>query len=259
MGVGRDIRQSYIRYIRRTLATMMIAAMAAAMMIAPMAHGQADGGTGTADGIQQSDVQQGALSDGRNIELSITVWGIDLNPRQTLSDEQLLAMLRERARVGISAMLYGYRFDYVLENRARGTAERFTLEPVRRIADGDPQLRLADRWRSGEQLFARFTYRADGAQAAWWNAWHAVPTTAATGDGAENVWASADEQRTAMERALQDAVTDYLRATYKQKPKRARGSLLLRDGGRMWLDSGQYLARVALLLRIDEVEEFRVF
>lgn len=191
--------------------------------------------------------------------LSITVWAVDLNPQQQLSDQQLMDELRERARSGLSAMLYGYHFDYTLENRPRQIAARFRLEPVAEIAIGDPHLQLRDSWRDGELLYAQFTYRAERARAAWLDAWQSASVATASAIGEEAVWASSDEQNAAITRAVQQSITDHLRATRRNKPQRAHGTLLFRHGPKTWIDSGAYWARVSIYLRIDAVDELGVY
>lgn len=191
--------------------------------------------------------------------LSVTVWAVDLNPRQQLSDQQLTAELRERARVGLSAMLYGYYFDYTLENRARQIAERFQLEPVAEIAIDDPQLQLRDSWRDGELLYAQFTYHPDSARATWLGAWQNALVASASAIGRETIWASDDEQQTAITRAVRQSINDHLRSEYRNKPHQVRGTLLFRHDPKVWIDSGAYWAQVLIYLRIDEVRELWVY
>lgn len=191
--------------------------------------------------------------------MSVTVWDIDLNPRQTLTTPQLIQRLRDHARVRLSAMLHGYTFDYTLENRARGTEERFLLEPLGEIASDDLRLQMIDSWQTDGVVWGQFTYRAAGAEAAWRDAWHGTPTATGSAIGVETVRAAGGGQQGAVVRAVRNAITDYLRAEHKNKPKRVRGTLLFRDETRLWIDSGEYRARVPLYLRIKEIEELRAF
>jgi len=195
----------------------------------------------------------------RDTLLTITVWDIDLNPRPTYSTEELLQRLDLRARRGIAGLLYGYRFEYTLENRARDIEELFSLATVREIGRDDERLVLLDSWRDGEILYGRFGYRATLEESARMRAWRSSPTARAAGRGSADLWSTADEQQQAIEGAIKEAITDYLRANYANKPHRVSGSALLHDAPRLYLRSGAYLATLAVNVRIDNVDQFRYF
>lgn len=203
--------------------------------------------------------QENVEQFGRNVLLTATVWDVDLNPRPTITEQRLRERLVERARIGISGMIYGYRFDYTLENKERNITEQFALSLVSTIPRNDPNLRLVTYWKQGEMLYGQFQYRATGEQLIWLSAWHNSPTVVGGGRGGATVWSSDDEQQTALFAALRDAVTRHLRKQYRDKPKRVTGSLLIRDGTRIWIASGEYRAELFTRIRIEEVEEFEYF
>lgn len=226
---------------------------------------EASAATGRAGAAQvavtETGRRAGAAQTVAEIPLTITVWAVDLNPRPTLTEQQLMERLREQARRGISAMLHGYRFNYTLENRARDITERFVLEPVAEIASGDPRLRLLDLWREDEFRYAQFAYLARGVDAARLAAWRTTPRhPTASGFGSAGVWSEeTDKQQAAVTRAVQGALDAHLRATQRSQPQRADGVVLFREGPRVWIESAEYRAHISLYLRVNEIEEYGVF
>ena len=191
--------------------------------------------------------------------LSVTVWDIDLHPKPTLSEAQLLNMLYERARIRISSMLYGYAFDYTLQNKARNIKEVFQIELVDEIAAGDPNLQLADRWQEGQKWYGRFVYYPNRLQSKRLHAWQHTISNTGGGMGAVKVGAVEDEQRAALNNAFKEGITRYLRAVYRNKPHRATGTALIHRDRRVYIQSGEYRAYLQMRIRLDEVREFQFF
>ena len=191
--------------------------------------------------------------------LSVTVWDIDLNPKPTLSKAQLLDTLYERARIRISSMLYGYAFDYTLQNQARNIKEVFKIELVDQIAVGDPQLQLADHWQEGSKWYGRFVYYPNRLQSNHLDAWQRTISSTGGGIGTVKVGAVQDEQRAALNNAFKQGITRYLRATYRNKPHRVTGTALIHPNRRVYIRSGQYHAHLQMHIQLDQVHEFQFF
>ena len=103
---------------------------------------------------------------------------------------------------------------------------------------------------------------ASGAlQAARRRAWQSntVPTAAGVGGSSLFAAPAPEGKRRSLEEALKQAVRNHLRPVVFNKPREVRGELLLWQAPQVIVDSGQYLSRVDVKLRVQEIRPYSFF
>ncbi len=190
--------------------------------------------------------------------LTSTVWALDLNPRPTKDNNQLLRELYDQARGYLSGMVYGYEFRYVPSNPEREIREEFELQLLQEIPQGDPGIKIINTWRQDEQFYGQFAYRLPPHGIRWLNAWSNSPTVTGGGRAESQLWGGGNKQQVVVEGALLDVVRRHIAAQHVNVPRNVTGKLLIRDGPRIWISSGYYRAELFARIRIHTVEHYQI-
>lgn len=178
--------------------------------------------------------------------------GIDVVPPP---EQRLLA----EARHVFSGMLYGWRFRYVPQNKARGYQEQFELEPVYELPWGDAGLRIRQTWEEGNHLLARIEYRMDASQQARSQSWGSSSTVSAQGRGESPYRDGYPARQAALKDALRMAVREHFRSRHSTPPRVISGSIVLDDVPVFGVVSGNYTAAVRARMIITELRRYEVF
>lgn len=176
-----------------------------------------------------------------------------------LSEQTAIRRMLEEARYTFSGMLYGFEFVYTPPDRAREVEEVFRLEPIAQIPWGDPRLQVRQSWVEEKRLHATLTYRVAAFQEARLQGWSSNAIPAATGQATAELYLGFPQRAVAIENAVKQAIRDYLRERYLNKPREARGQVLLREVPLMGIVEGSYRASVAVKLLIDRVEPYLAY
>jgi hypothetical protein len=176
-----------------------------------------------------------------------------------LSEETAIRRLLEEARYTFSGMLYGFEFVYTPPDKAREVEEVFRLEPIAEIPWGDPRLQVRQSWVREKRLYATLTYRVAPFQEARLQGWgsNAIPT--AGGQARAELYLGFPQRTVAIEKAVKQAIREHLRERYFNKPREARGQVLLREVPLMGIVEGSYRASVDVKVQIDQVEPYLAY
>jgi len=159
----------------------------------------------------------------------------------------------------VSGMLYGYRFSYTPSYRDREVEERFELTPVLTIPWGDPSsvtLNVADR---GTVVYGQFLYRLSDDQRAVRSRWQSAIIPDADGTGNGDIMLGYTGKVNAMQEAMRVALRTYLQGQTRNRPREATGILVLSEAPRIFIDEGQYVARVRIRILMRELQEYQSF
>jgi hypothetical protein len=170
-------------------------------------------------------------------------------------------------------MIYGWYFEYVPGEKARGIKEHIELKKQGEIADGDSALRVSDtkvldgalRMCSDYELSPEQSYRVRG--------WKGAMTVGvnATGYSPQGAVPISDEQTNAQtyERqslklaALEDAaslaIRAYMRTQTKLRPRFIRGYIALSQFPDFNIVNGMWSARARFRLQISDVVSFAAY
>jgi hypothetical protein len=176
-----------------------------------------------------------------------------------IEEETAVQRLLELARYVFSGMIYGFTFSYTPADAARKISEEFNLEPVALISWGDPNLEVMDTRVEERRLYARISYTPREFQQAWLAGWDSNEIPAAAGEGRSSFIRDRLDKVPVIEEAVKQAVRDYVRKRVFDKPKEITGSVILRNAPIIYSMSGEYMARVGIKLKIDEIQPYRLF
>lgn len=176
-----------------------------------------------------------------------------------LSEERAVRLMLEEARYVFGGMIYGFRFRYVPSDRRRSVAEEFELEPVAEMRFGDPRLSVLSTREEDFRLHGRFEYRLADFQRSRRAGWLSSDIPSVGGEGEEPMWEGHSARLPAVEDAIRLALRGLLRTMTDNKPREARGSLVLLEAPRIYITSGAYRARVDIKVKVDEMRQYQVY
>ncbi len=192
---------------------------------------------------------------------------VDLEPVAALEpgvpyplDQQAAARrIFEEAAVDFAAMIYGWSFLYEPGDKTRQIEELFELKPLGTIAWGDPRLTALDTHAEGSKLYVWAEYRPDEIQKRYLAAGNEGSAKTAQGTGSAPVYLGVRGKSAALEDAAREALRSLLRGSERNKPKEARGTLVLSEIPRFWVDAGHFSCAARFRVVVKEVVPFKVF
>ena len=170
-----------------------------------------------------------------------------------------LEYLLDEARFIFSGMIYGLRFVFVPSDRARDLPETFELSPIHQIPWGDPRLDVFSTHRDGTLVHAKLRYRPAEHEMVRLRGWGSTAVTATNGAGSSSIRLGLESRRLAIENAVMNAVREYLRSRHFNKPREATGFVAFEGAPRVYIDRGEYHARVAVKIRVENVRAYETF
>jgi len=173
-------------------------------------------------------------------------------PITSLNPDMRTQLLKE-AQFVLSGMIFGFSFVYVPLDRERNVAEYFSLKPIAQFPWGDDSLDIRETRVENGRLLCRFSYDLKDYQKDWVNLWRSndFPSAGALGTG--SVFNGTAGKYEAMENAVKEAVRAYARERVHNKPKRIEGEVVFSEPPRMYLDAGNYTAKVRVKLNIKKM------
>ncbi|MFW6363455.1 MAG: hypothetical protein ACOC0D_06375 [Spirochaeta sp.] len=165
----------------------------------------------------------------------------------------------EEARWVYSGIIYGWRFRYVPENKARGYDEEFETEAVHELDWGDTGLTIRQTWENDGRFFAKIDYALNRDQTARREAWGSGSTLMGQGRGSSPYLGGHGERKNAVLDALRMAVREYLRARHHTPPREVTGRIVLVDPPLIGISSGAYTSTVRVRFQIDSFRKYDVF
>lgn len=167
-------------------------------------------------------------------------------------------ILDEAAR-DFSGMIYGWDFTYEPGDRSRNIEEAFTLSERGRVVFGDPRLVVTDAFAEESRLSAWIEYRLDEAQRRLYAAGREGASKNAQGTGYGVLSAGEAGKKAALDDAARAAVRSILRADTANRPKEARGYLVLSEAPRYWTDEGRFVAAGRFRVVVVEIVPYRFY
>ena len=169
--------------------------------------------------------------------------------------EKITGILEEAVYV-YSGMIYGFSFTYTPPDSRRGVDEVFEVEPAAQIRWGDPALKTAGVRIEGNRIYFRINYSTDESHSNWLRYWDST-SFASSGGTAEGMADTGLEGRMdALNRALKEAVRNFLRPRVFNRPSSASGEFVLAEPPSYVYQAGRYTASVKIRLNIDAVEKY---
>ena len=174
------------------------------------------------------------------------------------ADTAGLLALEEAARC-FAGMIYGWSFDYEPSDRARGVEDRFAMDARGEIPFGDPRLTATDAENVPSALAVWIEYRLDELQKRSWAAGREGSARNTQGIGYGRLADGPKGKAAALDDAAREAVRGLLRGSERNKPKEARGYVMLMDTPRYWTDEGRFVAAARFRVVVTEIVPYRFF
>lgn len=182
------------------------------------------------------------------------MWARALGFKYPLNNEDLVALAREEARMIFTAMVYGWSYEWIPGNTARGIKEEIILEPFGKVDGNEPALRLVSSWREDTILILSVEYTAVAHEERRFKAWQAASYRSVQGRGQAGLSSSADAKWAAVEEAARSAVMALVKTRERNRPRRVFGTIALASPPRIWIASGQWQVQARFRVAIDRVE-----
>jgi hypothetical protein len=179
----------------------------------------------------------------------------------------------EEAALYFSAMIYGWSFVWEVEEKDRGIAGNFTLESRGAVRFGDPGFFITQTELRDGRLSMRAGYRLSGPRQRRLESWRAgaVRNMQAVGyaaldaagknaaDGEDGQAGRTALKRTALEDAARAGIRKLLREQERNRPREARGLIVLAEFPRFFMADGSQAASARFRVEISEIVPFAVY
>lgn len=201
----------------------------------------------------------------RNIR--IPLWAeLDAYPelagRDSLEEGQYdfpIKSIRETAPFIITGMVYGWQFEYVPSDKARGVEESLEITEIVDSSNIQKGITYVSPWIQNNRLNCWVEFKRDDFMIQNYNLWSSIENPVIHGRGYGNLSDGFDGIKAAAYDALKDAVRNHYRALIKNKPKAIRGSVLIRDIPTIGIDSGRYVFNLDFFLEYGKIIEYTVY
>jgi len=170
----------------------------------------------------------------------------------------------DEASVFLSAMIYGWSFNYDVGERARQITENFELTPVALIQADDPALKVTDTEIRDMRLRVWTDYNLSEAQQRRMQVWRSGTVRNAQGLGygpsfIEEYPGWLELKKIALEDAARAALRQMLRGSERNRPKEAAGFISLASFPRFFIDGGRWAASARFRVQIVEIIPYSAY
>jgi len=176
-----------------------------------------------------------------------------------LSQEEAIRRTLEEARLVISGMIYGFDLRYTPSDRARNVAEELVIEPRTRIPAGDRALRVLQVRTSENKYFVHIRYDLAEHQQRRMQAWGSNTLSSAGGRGTAPLQQGYRGKFESFNQAIKNALREYLRPRYKNKPSRIQAAVALKEPPYTVIDAGGYHSKVRIKIDVREVRPYSAY
>jgi hypothetical protein len=210
---------------------------------------------------------------GEVVEELEPLWAVYLGEKSPLDNETVSRWALEDSAEAFSAMIYGWYFEYVPGEKARGIREHIELKKQGEIVYGDSALRVSDtkvlngalRMCSDYELSPEQSYRVRGWKGAMTVGVNATGHSPLQGLPISDTQADAQtyERKTLKFAALEDAaslaIRSYMRTQTKLRPRLICGYIALSQFPDFNIVNGMWASRARFRLQISEVVSFAAY
>lgn len=173
--------------------------------------------------------------------------------------EELVPRIQNLALEMLSALIYGYEFTYRPAYSTRDIQEQWEIELVARIDLEDPKLHVIDTRINEEIMYIFYRYNLEEEQVRRLQSWEeSSGSLFAKADGLALNSELTDTRLDALVDAIQGSIREKLKGTFANT-SRVKGRVKLLTQPFFSDEGSHYASQVSVVLRIDEMETFKVF
>lgn len=175
-----------------------------------------------------------------------------------VSQETAARRLLEEAVFVFSARVYGFEFEYVPMDAARGIPESFSAVFPAKIPWGDRGVKADSIWVEDNLYWARILYRPKEFEMKRMNVFYSSAVHSSQGTGEAPVQDGLEAKSEALRDSLKQAVRNMLRPSVPNKPARITGRALLAEDPYTIIAAGQYRCTARFFITVENVKEYSV-
>ncbi len=203
------------------------------------------------------------VSQERNVRFAL--WAqMDAYPGIEQAEEDSFALpvrkIKEISPLILSGMVYGWNFEYVPYDKARGVQEYFEFTPINELSEAEiSSIKYAKPWVEDSNLYCWVEFRRSDAQIHLYKGWESILHPRIKGEGYAPLSEGFDGVKKACSEALKYAVRNYERKWIKSKPKEITGKVLMREPPKIGIDAGRYKITLDFFMETDKIVEYKTF
>lgn len=168
--------------------------------------------------------------------------------------------IKEITPLILSGMVYGWKFEYVPYDKARGVQEFFEFSPVMELSEAEINtVKYAKPWVKESILNCWVEYRRTDAQVHAYKSWESVLHPRIKGEGYAPLAEGFEGVQKACGEALKLAVRNYERKWIKTKPKEISGTVFMNEPPKIGVDAGRYKVTLDFFMKTDKIVEYKTF
>ena len=160
----------------------------------------------------------------------------------------------------LSGMVYGWHFEYVPYDKARGVAEYFEFTPIQELNEAEVSaINYAKPWIKDSILNCWVEFRRSDAQIHIYKGWESVLHPRIKGEGYAKLSEGFEGIQKACGEAVKMAVRNYERKWIKTKPKEISGTVFMSEPPKIGVDAGRYKVTLDFFMETDKIIEYKTF
>ena len=160
----------------------------------------------------------------------------------------------------LSGMIYGWNFEYVPYDKARGVEEFFEFSPINELSPSEIQnINFTKPWIENSRLYCWIEFRRSDAQIHIFKGWESCKNPKIKGTGYARLAEGYEGIEKASAQAIKNAVRQYQRKWIKSKPKEISGRIFIREAPQIGVTSGQYKVTLDFFMETDRIVEYKTF
>jgi len=168
--------------------------------------------------------------------------------------EHSVKLAKDEAIEYLSAMIYGYEFEYKMENNLTHSQGYFELKPLAHLRDNDKNIALSQYEESDISMRVQVTYRLNEDQKNYIRGFQSVIAKMSMGESSDSFSANEWTNRIMVyKNAIRNAILNALKKDLKSRPNYITGKLSLAESPKFSIISGEWRAIVKIHLIVKEV------
>lgn len=159
----------------------------------------------------------------------------------------------------LEGLIYGWNFTYTPSDKMRNVEEYFEYTPISEIKLGDKNISFSQLKADDSRFSCWVAYERTDLQYALRQHWNSVKFPKIAGTGSGSIRDGDAGIHDAYAEAIKKAVREYVQGFTKNKPKEISGTVLLENYPLLSVQSGRYVAKLELLVKISRIVPYSSF
>lgn len=169
--------------------------------------------------------------------------------------ENIMGMLLQEARYVFSSIIYGYKFKYTFGKVNSRVNDKFEVNLTKLINDKDENLENVKYVDSMKKSILKARYHLDKSQVSRYNIKKYNDFVNIASLGYADYAVTTDAKIKAIEDCIKNAVLDFAKKSYKNKPFSLSGEIFLTGVPNIYIKNGKFICRAEISVKTNDKEE----